>query len=455
MEFRIEQDSLGEIEVPVDFYWGAQTQRSFENFPIGNEIMPEEVIRAISVIKYAAAKANKDLGKLDSKRSDLICKIAEEIYSQPLNDFPLVVWQTGSGTQSNMNVNEVIANKGNELVGEKLLHPNDHVNMSQSSNDVFPTAMHIASIKVIIENLIPSIDYLIESFIELEKDFKDIYKVGRTHLQDAVPLSFSQEISSWRMTIENDKDQILLVLDNLREVPIGGTAVGTGLNTPKGFDKLAAQYISQFTGQEVIVMDNKFSGISCKSAIANTHGALKILAADLLKITNDIRFLASGPRAGIGELILPANEPGSSIMPGKVNPTQAEALAMVCLQVMGNDVTIGFAASQGHFQLNTYMPLIIYNFLQSVTLLTDSINSFTKRCVSGIKPNREVINYYLENSLMVATALNTSIGYDKASKAVKYAHDNNLSLKEACLALDILTEEEYNDIINISEMVGE
>ncbi len=455
MEFRIEQDSLGEIEVPVDFYWGAQTQRSFENFPIGNEIMPEELIRAISVIKYAAAKANKDLGKLNSKRSDLICKIAEEIYSQPLNDFPLVVWQTGSGTQSNMNVNEVIANKGNELVGQKLLHPNDHVNMSQSSNDVFPTAMHIASIKVIIENLIPSIDYLIESFIELEKDFKDIYKVGRTHLQDAVPLSFSQEISSWRMTIENDKDQILLVLDNLREVPIGGTAVGTGLNTPKGFDKLAAQYISQFTGQEVIVMDNKFSGISCKSAIANTHGALKILAADLLKITNDIRFLASGPRAGIGELILPANEPGSSIMPGKVNPTQAEALAMVCLQVMGNDVTIGFAASQGHFQLNTYMPLIIYNFLQSVTLLTDSINSFTKRCVSEIKPNREVINYYLENSLMVATALNTSIGYDKVAKAVNYAHENNLSLKEACLALDILTEEEYNDIIDIREMVGE
>lgn len=454
MEFRIEQDSLGEIEVPAEFYWGAQTQRSFENFPIGNELMPEELIKSIAAIKYAAAKANNDLGKLDSKRADLICQVSEEIYSGYLNDFPLVVWQTGSGTQTNMNVNEVIANKANELASEKLLHPNDHVNMSQSSNDVFPTAMHIAGIKIIIERLIPSLDYLIDTLKVLEFEFKDIYKVGRTHLQDAVPMKFSQEISAWRCTIENNKDQILLVVDNLREVPIGGTAIGTGLNTPEGFDKLTAQYISEFIGEEVISMDNKFCGISNKSAIASTHGSLKLLAADLLKIANDIRFLASGPRAGLDEIILPANEPGSSIMPGKVNPTQVEALSMVCLQVMGNDVTIGFAASQGHFQLNTYMPLITYNFIQSVNLLADSINSFTKRCVSGMKVNRRVMSSYLENSLMLATALNTSIGYDKASRAVKFAHENNLSLKEACLQLDILTEEEYSDIVNVSRMVG-
>lgn len=455
MEYRIERDSLGEVEVPVDYYWGAQTQRSFENFPIGREKMPNELLMAMGLIKYAAAKANYELGELDKKRATLIQRAAKEIMKGRLDDFPLVVWQTGSGTQTNMNVNEVITNRGNEMVGEKILHPNDHVNMSQSSNDTFPTAMHIGGLRLIMEELMPALDYMIETLAKLEEENKHVYKVGRTHLQDAVPISFSQEISAWRVLVENDKAMILSSAEGLKELAIGGTAIGTGINAPEGFYKIIVDHISAYTGYDFRPAKNKFSQISGKSAITNCHGSLKTLACDLLKIANDIRWLASGPRTGLRELILPSNEPGSSIMPGKVNPTQAEALAMVCVQVMGNDVSVGIGSSQGYFQLNVYMPMIIYNFIQSVYLLADGINSFTERCLAGMKANEEVMGSYIDNSIMVATALNKVIGYDKAAEVVKYANKNNLSIKKSCLDLAILTEEEFDKAVDIGKLVGE
>ena len=454
MDYRTEHDSMGEVQVPVEKYWGAQTQRSFENFKIGTEKMPTEIIRAFAILKKAAAMANNRLGKLDERRKALISGVCDEILGGKLNEhFPLVVWQTGSGTQSNMNVNEVIANRGNEVAGEKLLHPNDHVNMSQSSNDTFPTAMHIAAALEIEERLFPSLDTLIQSFERLMQENEGIVKTGRTHLQDATPISFSQEISGWKAMLEKSKEMLQLSLPGLRELALGGTAVGTGLNAPKGFDVEVAKAVSELTHKDFKTADNKFHSLSSKDELVFAHGALKALAANLMKIANDIRWLGSGPRCGLGEIFLPENEPGSSIMPGKVNPTQCEALTMVSVQVMANDVAVGMAASQGNFELNVYMPVCIYNFLQSVRLLSDAMLSFNQNCVVGIKANKEKMQENLHRSLMLVTCLNPYIGYENAAKTAKKAFQENISLKEACLQLGFLTEEKFDEVFKPEEMI--
>ena len=454
MDYRIEHDSLGEVKVPKDKYWAAQTQRSYENFKIGQEKMPREIIQAFALLKYAAAQANCELGLLDQKKAQAIEEVCDQILAGSLDDhFPLVVWQTGSGTQSNMNVNEVIAHRANEILGQDLLHPNDDVNRSQSSNDTFPTALHISSLLAVEERLFPAIEELKSTFDGLSQAYMDIIKTGRTHLQDAVPLSLGQEISAWSRMLEVSKDMIQDSLAGLREIALGGTAVGTGLNAPEGFADLVAEKISQKSGYPFLSAKNKFHALTSKDQIVFVHGAIKALACDLLKIANDVRMLASGPKCGIGEITIPANEPGSSIMPGKVNPTQAEALTMVCVQVMGNDTAISMAASQGNYQLNVYMPLIAYNFLQSVRLLADALKSFNLHCAQGIKPNREKIQENLDKSLMLVTALNPYLGYENAAKIAKKAYAENKTLKEACLDLGLLTEEEFDRILDPKKMV--
>ena len=458
MEFRQEQDSMGTVQVPADRYWGAQTQRSHENFPIGvgREPMPEEIIHAFGILKQAAAVANHRLlpDKMTKKKLDAITAVCKEIRSGALNDhFPLVVWQTGSGTQSNMNANEVIANRGNRLAGEKLLHPNDDANMSQSSNDTFPTAMHIAAVLALESRVLPAVDRLIGICRELEEIHRGVLKTGRTHLQDATPIAFSQEISGWRGSLQQAREMIALSLKPLRQLALGGTAVGTGLNAPAGFDTMAAEEITALAGTHFETAPNKFHALSSRDALVFAHGALKALAADLMKMANDVRWLASGPRDGLGEITIPANEPGSSIMPGKVNPTQCEALTMVAVQVMGNDAAMGIAASQGNFQLNVFMPVMAYNFLQSARLLAQAMDSFGKNCLSGLRANREKMAENLRRSLMLVTALNPYIGYEKAAKTAKKAFEDNISLREACLSLGYLTEEEFDRVFKPEEMV--
>lgn len=454
MEFRIEHDSMGEIQVPADRYWGAQTQRSFENFKIGIEKIPEEVIRAFAVLKKAAAIANNRLGKLDDRRLSLISQVCDEILEGKLDgNFPLAVWQTGSGTQSNMNVNEVIAGRGNEIAGEKLLHPNDHSNMSQSSNDTFPTAMHIAAAIAIEDKLLPSIDLLAGTFERLMRENEGIIKTGRTHLQDATPITFSQEISGWKNMLEKSREMLVMSLSGLRELALGGTAVGTGLNAPEGFDVEVAKAISELTGREFKTAANKFHSLTSKDELVFAHGALKALAANMMKIANDVRWLSSGPRCGLGEIFIPENEPGSSIMPGKVNPTQCESVTMVAVQVMANDVAVGMAASQGNFELNVFMPVCIYNFLQSVRLLSDSLVSFNNNCAVGIRANREKMGENLHRSLMLVTCLNPYIGYENAAKTAKKAYEENISLKEACVELGFLTAERFDEVFKPEKMV--
>ena len=454
MDYRIEHDSMGEVKVPADRYWGAQTQRSFENFKIGTEKIPMEIIRAFAVLKKAAAMANNRLGKLDDRRNAIICQVCDEILEGKLDGhFPLAVWQTGSGTQSNMNVNEVIANRGNELAGEKLLHPNDHVNMSQSSNDTFPTAMHIAAAVEIEDKLFPSISLLEGTLGRLMEENEGIIKTGRTHLQDATPITFSQEISGWKNMLEKAKTMLSLSLPGLHELALGGTTVGTGLNAPKGFDVEVARAVSELTGKDFKTAPNKFHSLTSKDELVFAHGALKGLAADMMKMANDIRWLASGPRCGLGEIFIPENEPGSSIMPGKVNPTQCESVTMVAVQVIANDVAVGFAASQGNFELNVFMPVCIHNFLQSVRLLSDSLVSFNNHCVAGIRPNREKMAENLHRSLMLVTCLNPYIGYENAAKTAKKAYAENISLKEACVALGFLTPERFDEVFKPEKMV--
>lgn len=458
MEYRVEHDSMGEVRVPKDKYWGAQTQRSHENFRIGVglETMPQEIIRAFGILKKAAARANHRLRpeKMTDEKLGIIEKACDEVISGALAEhFPLVVWQTGSGTQSNMNANEVIANRGNALAGNKLLHPNDDINMSQSSNDTFPTAMHIAAVEILEDRVIPAIDGLVETLRRLERENEGVIKSGRTHLQDATPIAFSQEISGWRASLERDRQLIELSLEPLRELALGGTAVGTGLNAPKGFDEAVAQEVSRISGKKFRTSDNKFHALTSKDEIVFAHGGLKALAADLMKIANDVRWLASGPRDGLGEIFIPENEPGSSIMPGKVNPTQCEAVTMVAVQVMGNDAAVGMAASQGNFELNVFMPVIIYNFLQSSRLLAEVMTSFNKNCASGIRANREKMEHNLQNSLMLVTALNPYIGYDNGAKTAKKAYKENISLKEACVQLGFLTAEEFDKVFHPEQMI--
>ncbi len=458
MEYRVEHDSMGEVRVPADKYWGAQTERSHNNFPIGVgiETMPAEIIHAFGILKKAAARANRALRpeKMTEEKLAAIEQAADEVISgQLLDNFPLVVWQTGSGTQSNMNSNEVIANRGNEIAGRKLLHPNDDINMSQSSNDTFPTAMHIAAVCAIEDKVIPAIDTLTATFRCLEEENAGIVKSGRTHLQDATPISFPQEISGWRSSLERDKELLLLAVKPLKELALGGTAVGTGLNTPKGFDTAVAAEIAKLTGKDFKTAENKFHALTSKDEIVFAHGALKALAADMMKIANDVRWLASGPRDGLGEIFIPENEPGSSIMPGKVNPTQCEAVTMVAVQVMGNDVAVSMAASQGNFELNVFMPVCIYNFLQSARLLAESIVSFNDRCACGIRANREKMEHNLHNSLMLVTALNPYIGYENAAKTAKKAYKENISLKEACVSLGFLTAERFDEVFHPENMI--
>lgn len=454
MEYRVEHDTMGEVRVPADKYWGAQTERSFENFKIGNDRMPDEIIKAFAVLKKAAAAANCKLGVLDEKRASIIEKVCDEIYEGKLDgNFPLVVYQTGSGTQSNMNVNEVTANRGNEIAGEKLLHPNDHINKSQSSNDTFPTAMHIAAVTVIEDKLIPALDVMTATLKKLEDENMDIVKTGRTHLQDAVPLTLGQEISGWTSMLEHSREMIDASLKPLRELALGGTAVGTGLNAPEGFDEVVAEEISSITGKAFVTAPNKFHSLTSKDGIVFCHGAMKALAADLMKIANDVRWLASGPRCGIGEIIIPENEPGSSIMPGKVNPTQCEAVTMVSVQVMGNDAAIGFAASQGNFQLNVFMPVIINNFIQSANLLADAMVSFDKNCLRGIVPDSKKISENMEKSLMLVTALNPHIGYENAAKIAKKAYKENMTLKQAASELGLVSEDDFDKYVDPKRMV--
>ncbi len=453
MEYRIEKDTMGEVKVPADKYWAAQTQRSYENFKIGGEIMPREITHAFGILKKAAAIANYNLGKLPKEKLDAIVAACDEVISGKLNEnFPLVVWQTGSGTQSNMNANEVIANRGNEIAGKKLLHPNDDINKSQSSNDTFPTAMHIAAVTIIEDKLFPAMDKLTATLLRLEKENEGIVKSGRTHLQDAVPVAFSQEISGWRTMIEKTKQQISVSLAGLKELALGGTAVGTGLNAPEGFDMEVAKQISALTGKQFVSASNKFHALTSKDALVFTHGAMKALACNLMKIANDVRWLASGPRDGLGEIFIPENEPGSSIMPGKVNPTQCESMTMVAVQVMANDVAVSIGASQGNFELNVFMPVIIYNFLQSARLLSDGITSFEKNCVTGIRANKEKMAHNLHNSLMLVTALNPYIGYENAAKTAKKAYKDNISLKEACVELGFMTAEKFDEVFHPEEM---
>ena len=455
MEYRIEHDTMGEVRVPANHYWGAQTQRSHENFPIGTETIPREVIRAFAILKKAAALANCRLGNLDQKRTDAIAAACDEILAGRLDEeFPLVVWQTGSGTQSNMNVNEVVAARANEILGEKLVHPNDHVNKSQSSNDTFPTAMHIAALIAVEDHVLPAIDVLDQTFVKLSEEYADVIKVGRTHLQDATPLTLGQEISGWAASLEKDAKMLRQSLDEVRELALGGTAVGTGLNALPEFGETVAAEISTLTGKTFITAPNKFHALTSKDELVYVHGAMKALAADLMKIANDVRLLSSGPRCGIGELLIPENEPGSSIMPGKVNPTQCEAMTMVAVQVMANDVAVSMAASQGNFELNVFMPVCIYNFLQSARLLGDAMLSFEERCARGIKPNREKIQEYLNQSLMLVTALNPHIGYENAAKVAKTAFRENLTLKEAAVKLGMLSGEKFDEIVRPEKMVS-
>lgn len=455
MEYRIEHDTMGEVRVPANHYWGAQTQRSHENFPIGTETIPREVIRAFAILKKAAALANCKLGNLDQKRTDAIAAACDEILAGKLDEeFPLVVWQTGSGTQSNMNVNEVVAARANEILGEKLVHPNDHVNKSQSSNDTFPTAMHIAALIAVEDHVLPAIDVLDQTFVKLSEEYADVIKVGRTHLQDATPLTLGQEISGWAASLEKDAKMLRQSLDEVRELALGGTAVGTGLNALPEFGETVAAEISALTGKTFITAPNKFHALTSKDELVYVHGAMKALAADLMKIANDVRLLSSGPRCGIGELLIPENEPGSSIMPGKVNPTQCEAMTMVAVQVMANDVAVSMAASQGNFELNVFMPVCIYNFLQSARLLGDAMLSFEERCARGIKPNREKIQEYLDQSLMLVTALNPHIGYENAAKVAKTAFRENLTLKEAAVKLGMLSGEKFDEIVRPEKMVS-
>ena len=455
MDYRIEHDTMGEVRVPANRCWGAQTQRSHENFPIGTEKIPQEIIHAFAVLKKAAALANCKLGNLDARRANAIAAACDEILAGKLDDeFPLVVWQTGSGTQSNMNVNEVVAARANALLGEKLVHPNDHVNKSQSSNDTFPTAMHIAALTAAEDHVLPALDGLAATFERLSAEYADVIKVGRTHLQDATPLTLGQEISGWAASLEKDERMIRQALDGVRELALGGTAVGTGLNALPAFGETVAQEISALTGKHFVTAPNKFHALTSKDELVYLHGAFKALAADLMKIANDVRLLASGPRCGIGELLIPENEPGSSIMPGKVNPTQCEAMTMVAVQVMANDVAVGMAASQGNFELNVFMPVCIYNFLQSARLLGDVMRSFELRCARGIKPNREKIQAYLDESLMLVTALNPHIGYENAAKVAKTAFAEGITLREAAVRLGFLTAEAFDRIVRPEKMVG-
>ncbi len=456
MDYRIEHDSMGEIKVPCDKLWGAQTQRSYENFKIGTETMPKEIIHAFGILKKAAAIANNILKpeKMTEEKLMAIKKASDEVISGELFDnFPLVVWQTGSGTQSNMNVNEVIANRSNTILNKTLLHPNDDINMSQSSNDTFPTAMHISAVIAIEDSLIPAVKELIGTLKRLEEENKGIVKSGRTHLQDATPIGFSQEISGWRSSLEKDIELINRSIEPLYELALGGTAVGTGINAPKEFGEKVAEEISKLTNKPFITAENKFHSLTSKDELVFAHGAIKALASDMMKIANDIRWLSSGPRVGLGEIFIPENEPGSSIMPGKVNPTQCEAVTMVCVQVMANDVAVSMAASQGNFELNVFMPVLIYNFLQSVRLMSDAINSFNKNCVVGIKANKEKMHNNLHNSLMLVTALNPYIGYENAAKTAKKAYNENISLKQACVELGFLTEEKFDEIFKPEEMI--
>lgn len=458
MEYRIEHDSMGEVKVPADKYWAAQTERSHENFKIGVgiEVMPREITHAFGVLKKAAAIANNQLKpeKMTDEKLSAISQACDEVMSGSLNEhFPLVVWQTGSGTQSNMNANEVIANRGNEIAGKKILHPNDDINMSQSSNDTFPTAMSIAAVLGIEDKVFPALDKLIATFKMLEEKHQGIVKSGRTHLQDATPITFSQEISGWRTSLEKDRRLLEIALPELKELALGGTAVGTGLNAPKDFDVRVAEAVTEITGKHFITAPNKFHALTSKDEIVFAHGALKALAADLMKIANDVRWLASGPRLGLGEIKIPENEPGSSIMPGKVNPTQCEAVTMVAVQVIGNDTAIGMAASQGNFELNVFMPVIIYNFTQSVRLLSEAMISFNDNCAVGITANEDKMASNLHNSLMLVTALNPYIGYENAAKTAKLAYKNNISLKEACVQLGFLTEERFDEVFHPEQMV--
>ena len=456
MQYRIEHDSMGEVQVPADKYWGAQTQRSLENFPIGIEKMPIEIVRAFGILKLAAARVNATLvpARMTAEKCAAIDAAATEVMEGELDaHFPLVVWQTGSGTQSNMNVNEVIANRANEIAGKKLLHPNDDVNMSQSSNDTFPTAMHIAAVLETERHLMPAVEDLVSTLARLEDENRGIVKSGRTHLQDATPIAFSQEISGWRASLATDLEMIAASLEPLRNLALGATAVGTGLNAPDGFDTAVAQEIADLTGTPFRTAQNKFHALTSKGELVAAHGALKALAADLMKIANDIRWLASGPRLGLGEITIPENEPGSSIMPGKVNPTQCEAVTMVAVQVMANDTAVGMAASQGNFELNVFMPVCIYNYLQSVRLLGDVCRSFNKNCVCGIVANREKMHNNLHNSLMLVTALTPHIGYENAARVVHKAHDEGLSLRQACVSLGYLTEEKFDLYFRPEEMI--
>ncbi|WP_010269222.1 class II fumarate hydratase [Paenibacillus senegalensis] len=458
MEFRIEKDTMGEIKVPADRLWGAQTQRSSENFKIGTEKMPIEVVRAFAVLKKAAALANHKLGKLDKDKAEAIAEAATEVIEGKWDDeFPLVVWQTGSGTQSNMNANEVIARLASDKLAQKgsteRIHPNDDVNRSQSSNDTFPTAMHVAAVLAVESRLLPALAELKGTLLDKEKQFADIVKIGRTHLQDATPLTLGQEISGWRTMLDKTEEMIRQSLEGVRELAIGGTAVGTGLNAHPKFGEAVSEEITKETGSKFVSAENKFHGLTSHDQIVYAHGAIKALAANLMKIANDVRWLASGPRCGIGELIIPENEPGSSIMPGKVNPTQSEALTMVACQVMGADAVIGFAASQGNFELNVFKPVIIYNFLQSVRLLADGMESFNRNCAVGIEPNHEVIQKHLNQSLMLVTALNPHIGYEKAAAIAKSAHKEGLTLKEAAVRSGYLTAEQFDEVVRPELMI--
>ena len=458
MEYRTEHDSMGEVKVPADRLWAAQTQRSHENFKIGVDIetMPREITHAFGILKKAAALANAELKpeKMTAEKLEAISKACDEVISGELNShFPLVVWQTGSGTQSNMNANEVIANRANQIAGQKLVHPNDDINMSQSSNDTVPTAMHISAVIAIEDKLLPAIELLISTFKKLEADNEGIVKSGRTHLQDATPIKFSQEISGWRSSLERDVELLKIALRPLYELALGGTAVGTGLNAPKGFSELVADKVAHLTGKPFKTAVNKFHALTSKDEIVFAHGAIKATACDMMKIANDVRWLASGPRDGLGEIHIPENEPGSSIMPGKVNPTQCEAVTMVAVQVMGNDVAVSTAASQGNFELNVFMPVTAYNFLQSARLLAESIVSFNNNCAVGITANKEKMHHNLHNSLMLVTALNPYIGYENAAKTAKKAYKDNISLKEACVQLGFLTEEKFDEVFHPEQMV--
>lgn len=455
MQYRIEKDSMGEVKVPKDVYWGAQTQRSLDNFKIGSETMPEELICAYAIVKKAVAITNQKLKSLSNEKANLIAQVCDEILLGQWNDqFPLKVWQTGSGTQTNMNLNEVIANRAFALNPDIVIHPNDDVNRSQSSNDTFPTAMHISAVLSLKDSLLPSIRKLAETLLRLEEQNKNIVKIGRTHLQDATPITLGQEISGWRAMLEKNAAMLETAITYLSNIALGGTAVGTGLNTHSDYADQVAKEVSALTQHEFVSSENKFHALTSKDELVFAHGAMKALAANLMKIANDIRWLASGPRSGIGELRIPENEPGSSIMPGKINPTQCEALTMVAVQVMANDVAVAFSASQGNFELNVYMPVLIYNFLQSSQLLSNAIDSFRLHCVEGIKPNLSRIQENLNNSLMLVTALNNHIGYEKAAQIAQLAYSKGLSLKEAAIETKILSGDEFDNLVIPENMVS-